>query len=148
MNDSLDRRIVTVRIFNAPRATVFSTWTDPQLLASWWGPKGFTNTFYEFDPTLGGKWRFTMHGPNSGNYENESVFIEIIEPERIVLKHVSPPHFQLTASFEELEGNQTRLTFQQLFDTVKEYNKVKVFAVDANEENMDRLETVVKQING
>ncbi len=25
------------RIFDAPRAYVFSVWTDPQLISEWWG---------------------------------------------------------------------------------------------------------------
>jgi len=87
-----------------------------------------------------------MHGPDGGNYHNESTFIEINEPERIILKHISKPHFQLTASFEEVDKTKTKLTFQQLFETVEVYNKVKVYAVDANEENMDRLDAVLKTV--
>jgi uncharacterized protein YndB with AHSA1/START domain len=142
--DISNRQIITTRVFDAPREIVFSAWTDPGLLAQWWGPRGFTNSFYEFDLRAGGNWRFTMHGPDGGNFPNESVFIEIKEPERIVLNHVSKPQFQLTASFEEVDKNKTKLVFQQLFNTVEEYNKVKVFAVDANEENMDRLVAVLK----
>lgn len=144
MNNHHDRTIVTIRTFNAPREIVFSAWTNPELLKSWWGPKAFTNKFYEFDLNQGGNWKFTMHGPNGGNYENESVFVEIKEPERIVLHHVSNPQFLLTASFEEEDSNKTKLVFEQQFNTVEEYNKIKVYAVDANEENMDRLEEVVK----
>lgn len=144
MNNYPDRTIVTIRTFNAPKEAVFSAWSNPKLLKTWWGPKGFTNTFYEFDLVPGGKWKFTMHGPNGGNYENESVFIEIKAPEKIVLHHVSNPQFLLTASFEDAETNKTKLIFEQQFNTVEEYNKIKAYAVDANEENMDRLEEVVK----
>ncbi|HTM93480.1 MAG TPA: SRPBCC domain-containing protein [Flavisolibacter sp.] len=110
------------------------------------GPKGFTNTFHEFDLRTGGHWKFTMHGPDGGNYPNESVFVEIKEPERIILDHVSKPFFQLTARFEEVDNNKTELTFEQLFPTIEEYNKVKGFAIDANEENMDRLADVLQNM--
>jgi uncharacterized protein YndB with AHSA1/START domain len=142
-----NRKIITTRIFDAPRETVFSAWTNPELLKAWWGPKGFTNTFYEFNLKPGGKWKFTMHGPDGGNYENESVFVEIKEPEKIILNHISNPRFQLTATFEEAGHGKTRLVFEQLFETAEVYNKVKGFAVDANEENMDRLEAVLKVNN-
>lgn len=145
-NDYTDRQITTIRVFNTSRKHVFSAWTNPALLAKWWGPKGFTNTFHEFDLRPGGYWKFAMHGPDGGNYPNTSVFVEIKEPERIVLKHISKPHFQLTARFEEIDGNKTRLIFEQLFETVEEYNKVKVFAVDANEQNMDRLNETLNSI--
>lgn len=145
-NGHHDRQIVTTRVFNASREIVFLAWTNPVLLAKWWGPKGFTNTFHEFDKRPGGKWKFIMHGPDGGNYPNESVFVEIREPEQIILNHISRPHFQLTALFEKIDKNKSRLIFQQIFETVEEYNKVKRFAVDANEENMDRLEEVLKTI--
>jgi uncharacterized protein YndB with AHSA1/START domain len=144
-NDHSERQIITTRVFNAPRKIVFSAWTNPDLLTQWWGPKGFTSTFHQFELKQGGVWKYTQHGPNGGNYENESVFVKIEEPERIIIDHVSPPHFLLTASFEEVDENKTRLVFEQAFDTVEEYNKIKVFAVDANEENMDRLEEALKQ---
>ncbi len=44
-----DKEIVTTRVFDAPRELVFKAWTDPDHLVHWWGPKGFTNTFQEFD---------------------------------------------------------------------------------------------------
>jgi uncharacterized protein YndB with AHSA1/START domain len=147
VNEPPNRQIRTVRVFNAPREIVFSAWTNAHVLAKWWGSKGFTNTFHEFDLRPGGNWKFTMHSPNGGNYPNESVYVEIKEPERIILRHVSQPHFQLTACFEEVDDNKTKLIFEQLFDTAEEYNKVKVFAVDANEENMNRLEEVLKHLS-
>lgn len=147
-NDFPDRQIITSRVFNSSGETVFSAWTNPGLLSQWWGPKGFTNTFHEFDLKPGGNWRYTQHGPKGGNYLNQSIFLEIKKPERIVLQHVSPPQFQLTARFEKLDENSTRLIFEQLFDTTEDYNKVKVFAVDANEENMDRLEELLKHYPG
>ena len=68
-----DREIVTTRVFNAARELVFKAWTDPDHLVHWWGPKGFTNTFQEFDLRPGGIWRFVMHGPDGVDYKNKSV---------------------------------------------------------------------------
>jgi uncharacterized protein YndB with AHSA1/START domain len=134
-----DREIVTTRVFDAPRERVFRAWTDPDHLAKWWGPKGFTNTFQEFDMRQGGNWRFVMHGPDGVDYKNKSVFVEVVKPERIVLQHVSGPRFQVTATFAE-EAGKTKLTFQMLFETAAECATVKVYAVEANEQNFDRLE--------
>jgi uncharacterized protein YndB with AHSA1/START domain len=134
-----EREIVTARVIDAPRERVFTAWTDPEHLAQWWGPTGFTNTFEEFDMRPGGIWRFVMHGPDGVDYKNKSVFVEIVRPERIVFQHVSGPRFQVTATFAEQAG-KTRLTFRMLFDTAAECAKVKGFAVEANEQNFDRLE--------
>ena len=142
-----DRRIVTTRVLEAPRERVFRAWTEPDHLSRWWGPKGFTNTFEAFDPRPGGEWRFVMHGPNGANYKNHSVFVEIVRPERIVLQHASPPRFQLTATFVE-DAGRTRVIFEQLFETAAECEKVKKFAVDANEQNLDRLEAELTRMEG
>ncbi len=136
---SSDREIVSTRVFDAPRERVFQAWTDPEHLARWWGPKGFTNTFHEFDPRPGGVWGFVMHGPDGVDYKNRSVFVEIVKPERIVFDHLSGPRFRVTATFAE-EAGRTRLTWLMLFETVAEYEKVKGYAVEGNRQNLDRLE--------
>jgi uncharacterized protein YndB with AHSA1/START domain len=137
---------VHARIISAPREIVFNAWTTPELLAQWWGPKGFTNTFQEFNLRPGGYWKFIMHGPDGVDYPNTCIFVEISSPERIVLRHVSlVHHFQITADFEDLKG-KTGLTFCQRFETVEELERVKEFVVPANEENLDRLAEVVRTL--
>ena len=102
-SDGTDREIVNTRIINAPRAVVFNAWIEPALLAQWWGPKGFKNTFHEFDPRPGGRWRFVMHGPDGTDYPNESEFLEITKPSTIVFDHLRPMHkFRVTATFDPL----------------------------------------------
>jgi hypothetical protein len=66
----------------------------------------------------------------------------IVAPERIVLEHISAPRFRLTVLFEEL-GDRTKLTFRQLFETSSVYDQMKKLAVQANEENLDRLTDLV-----
>ena len=77
---------------------------DPEHLAKWWGAKGFSNTFEKFEPKAGGNWRYVMHGPDKSDYKNESVFVEVTKPSRIVVDHVSAPKFRLTASFGDRAG--------------------------------------------
>lgn len=134
-----DCEIISSRIFNAPRELVFRAWADPNHLKNWWGPAGFTNIFNEFDFRIGGRWSFIMHGPDKGNYPNECEFIKIKEPSLIAWKRFSKPLFQVVATFEEAPENKTLLVFKMLFDTARECEKVKAFAVDKNEENFDKL---------
>ena len=136
--DATGRELVATRVFDAPRELVFRAWIEPEHLVQWWGPNSFTNTFHEFDPRPGGAWRFVMHGPDGVNYKNESVFVEIALPQRIVLDHVSWPRFRLTAVFEDLSG-KTRLTFRQLFLSAADCDKVMGFAAEANKQNLERL---------
>lgn len=144
---SPDCIIVSTRIFNYKRELVFKAWTDPDHLKNWWGPSGFTNTFHEFDLRPGGRWRFTMHGPEKGNYENEAEFLQIEKPSLIAWKRLSQPLFNVVTTFEDLVGDKTRLIFRMIFNTPEECNKLKGFAPDKNEENFDRLEEELAKMN-
>lgn len=136
--DTAAREIVSTRVFPVPREVMWEAWTNPMILQEWWGPKGFTNTFDEFDFLPGGFWRFTMHGPNGTNYKNESMFLEIKKHERIVFNHRSNPKFQVTVSFENADG-KTRVRFRMLFETPDVRESLKKLVVPSNEENFDRL---------
>ncbi len=135
-----DCQIVSSRIFNTPRELVYKAWADPSHLKNWWGPKGFTNTFNEFNFREGGRWSFIMHAPDKGNFVNECEFIKIVEPSIIAWKRFSKPLFQVVATFEETSAGKTKLVFKMLFYTAQECRKVQPFAVIKNEENFDRLE--------
>ena len=135
-----DREIVSTRVFDASRERVFRAFSDPQVLARWWGPDGFTSTFQEFDFRPGGAWRFVMHGPDGADYRNESEFIEVVSPERIVLEHLRPMHrFLVTMTLAE-EAGKTRLTWRMEFESAAELDRVRAFIPAANEQNFDRLQ--------
>lgn len=140
-----EREIISTRVFDAPRELLFRAWTEPEVLALWWGPKGFRNTFQVFEPKPGGEWRFVMHGPEGTDYRNESVFREIEEPSRIVLDHLSSPRFRVVATFDAV-AEKTRLTFRMVFETAEMRDRVKGVVVGANEENFDRLEVQLERL--
>ncbi|PXY40235.1 ATPase [Flavobacterium cheongpyeongense] len=135
-----ENEIISTRVINFPKELVYSAWADPDHLKNWWGPKGFTNTFTEFDFRPGGKWSFMMHGPEKGNYPNECEFTRIEKPSLIAWKRISKPLFQVAVSFEAVSDNETKIVFKMIFDTPEECNKLKPFVVDKNEENFDKLE--------
>jgi uncharacterized protein YndB with AHSA1/START domain len=135
-----ENEILTVRTVRAPRERVFRAWTEPEALAQWWGPKGFRNTFHVFDPRPGGEWKLTMHGPDGTDHPNESVFLEVNAPERIVFDHSGPMHpFRTTVVFEE-DGEGTRIIWRMLHPAAEDFERMRAFVPAANEQNMDRLE--------
>ena len=81
-----------------------------------------------------------MHGPDKGNYANECTFIKIEKPSIIAWQRISKPIFQVLATFDEVDPDQTKVVFKMLFNSAEECNKLKGFVVDKNEENFDRLE--------
>jgi len=122
------RSIIGSRVFDAPRALVFSVWTDPKHLAQWWGPNGFTTTTHAHDFRPGGVWRFVMHGPDGRDYQNRITFDEIVPPERIVYRHggddVGPVQFTQTVTFEDLGNGKTLLTWHARFPSAEERARV------------------------
>ena len=142
-NKLMEREIITTRIFDAPAETVFKAWENPNILMTWWGPDGFTNTFHEFTFSPGGTWSFTMHGPDGTDYPNTNIFREIITSRLIAFDHLEPVHtFRVTAHFVKT-GNKTQLSFCMQFESAEEYDRVKPYVIDANEQNFDRLEAAL-----
>jgi len=140
-----DREFVHSRVIDAPRERVFKAFSDPAHLARWWGPEGFSSTFEAFDFRPGGAWRFVMHGPDGTNYPNESVFVELKPPERVVLDHLSGHHFRMTITLAE-QGGKTLVGWHQVFDTAAERERIAKFVIEANEQNLDRLAAEVLSV--
>ncbi|MES1241851.1 MAG: SRPBCC family protein [Acidobacteriota bacterium] len=136
---TLEPGIVNTRLFGVPREVLFEAFSDPDQLVHWWGPKGFTNVFHEFDLRPGGSWRFVMHGPDGAEFQIEKEFIEVARPERIVLRHLDAKHgFRMTMTFADEPGG-TRLTWHMLFEDPEENTRLREFISEANEQNFDRL---------
>ncbi|WP_440771650.1 SRPBCC family protein [Natronorubrum sp. DTA28] len=107
------------RTFDAPRERVFEAWTDPEQVAQWWGPKGFTVPRCEMDVRPGGSFSIDMEGPDGTIYPDEGVFHEVDEPERLVVTSRAfeddDGEFQLevrqTVTFADRDG-RTELTLK------------------------------------
>jgi uncharacterized protein YndB with AHSA1/START domain len=141
-----DREIVMTRTVNAPRELVYKVWTEPEHIAKWWGPNGFTNTVHEMHVRQGGTWRYIMHGPDGTNYPNRIVYTEVVPQEKLVYLHGDdidndPNAFHVTITFEA-EGNKTKVTMHSVFASAdllqmltREYG-----VLEGAVQNMNRLE--------
>jgi uncharacterized protein YndB with AHSA1/START domain len=152
-SDSSAREIVIERVFDAPRELVWEVWTKPEHIAQWWGPNGFTTTIETMDFRVGGAWIHIMRGPDGVDYPNNSVFREIIEPERIVFAHGgrrkdgSSANFLSTWTFEAL-GNQTKVTMRVLFDTSAEHDVAvrEIGAIEGGKQTLARLAEYLREV--
>lgn len=61
MSTASKSEIYNSRIVHAPLNTLYNAFANPEHLAKWWGPEGFTNIIHEFDLRPEGKWKLTMH---------------------------------------------------------------------------------------
>ena len=114
-----ERELVITRIFDAPRRLVFKMWTEPEHLARWWGPRGFTTISSRMDVRPGGGWARSMRAPDGSVIRKHGVYREIVAPERLVLTYISEdlagnpgPETVVTVTFADLDG-KTRLTLHQ-----------------------------------
>lgn len=128
----------TQRLLTTPPAAVFAAITDPQRLARWWGPDGFTNQFERCELRAGGRWEFDMIGPDGQRYRNVSSFEAIEADRQIVIRHVSAPMFRLTITLQAAPGG-TLLQWVQQFDDPAVAQAVAHIVAPANEQNLDRL---------
>lgn len=84
------KELILERTFDAPRDLVFKAWTDPKLVAEWWGPNGVTNQVNKWEAEQGGKIDLVMlageeMGPMAGQkWPMLGEFKEIEEPDKLV----------------------------------------------------------------
>lgn len=118
-----DREILSERVFDAPRERVFATYTDPQLIPEWWGPRRMTTVVEEMDLRAGGRWRFLARDTDGREHRFGGIYREITPPERLVQTFEwdgTPGHVIVeTVTFEDL-GERTRLRTTSLFHTTEE----------------------------
>ena len=141
-----DREFVHARVIAASPEQVFRAIAEPERLARWWGPQGFSSSFEHFDFRPGGSWRFVFHGPDGTDYPNENVFREIVPAARVLIEHPSEQHhFFLTITLDAQDG-QTRVGWRQVFDTAAHARAAAPIVREANEQNLDRLDAEVRRL--
>lgn len=114
-----DRAIVMTRSFHAPRHLVFAAWTEPGLIARWYGAKGWDIVEARIDLRVGGAWRFAWQGPRGATMASGGVYREIVAPSRLSYTesfddHWYPGESLVTHDFTEQDGITT-LTTTHLF---------------------------------
>lgn len=106
------------RVVPAPRPLVFRMYTEPDQLARWWGPQGFTTPSVELDVRVGGAYRIAMQPPDGDRFFLRGEFRHVDPPERLAYTFCwEPPDPDdqetiVAISLREL-GNSTELTVEQ-----------------------------------
>jgi uncharacterized protein YndB with AHSA1/START domain len=117
-----DREIHIERIFDAPRDRVWRAFTEPELLAQWWG-RGNKLVIERFELKAGGHWRFVEHGPD-GAHGFEGRFREVTPKDRMVwtFEWDGMPGYPSvdTVLFEDLGDGRTKVISKALFFTTEE----------------------------
>jgi uncharacterized protein YndB with AHSA1/START domain len=118
---STEEPVVTMtRVFDAPREMVWEALTRPEHVAQWFGGHGFSSPVCEMDLRPGGVWRHVMRAPDGSEFPVNSVFVEVVEPERLVWKShrkvsaTETSEVVHTTTLENLDG-KTRWTLVARF---------------------------------
>lgn len=107
--------LTITRVFDAPRELVYAAWTEPDHVASWFGPQGFTCSAVTVDPRPGGRWRACIHSPEGEDHWMHGVYREVSAPERLAFTFAWEAQGQetlVTIGFADL-GGKTEMTFTQ-----------------------------------
>jgi uncharacterized protein YndB with AHSA1/START domain len=135
------------RVLRAPRTLVWRCHTEPERLAKWWGPQGFTITIHEIDVRPGGVWRLTLHGPDGRDYPNKIVYRELVEPQLLDYDHGDFEHVRFHVRTEFLEhGEDTKLVSRMTFASQAQRDATAKYAVDGHASTMQRLDDLLAQL--
>jgi uncharacterized protein YndB with AHSA1/START domain len=117
-----DRTIRVERIFDATRDRVWRAYTEPALVAQWWG-RGNKLVIEKLEVERGGHWRFVEHAEGE-THGFEGRFLEVTPQDRIVrtFEWDGMPGYTIreTAEFTDLGDGRTRFVGTSLFFTPEE----------------------------
>jgi uncharacterized protein YndB with AHSA1/START domain len=136
-----DKPFVISRDFDAPRDLVWKSWTEPERLKHWWGPKGFVVHTCKVDLRPGGRFHYGMSAPDGSDMWGRFVYREIDPPRRLVFitsfsdpdggltRHPGHLHWPLqllsTVTFRKA-GNRTTVTRAQDFPGRNGFNAARL----------------------
>ncbi len=121
-----DLEIRYEKTFDAPIDVVWRAFTEPDLLASWWG-RGHNTEIVRMEVKNGGRWRFIEQAPG-GAEGFEGRYREVVPQQRLVQTFEwdgRPSYISLaTAEFESLPDGRTKLTDTTRFFTAAERDEM------------------------
>ena len=152
---SAGRQLTMTRGFQAPKALVYDAFTQPEQLAQWWGPKGFTTTVKQMDVRPGGIWHYCMSSPEWGDAWGLATYQEVSPPDRLVYRDAfSNPEGTVNqdlpvsvnnVSFTEDDG-RTTLTIVTDFASEEDLQKVlEMGVVEGITSQFERLDELLAE---
>jgi uncharacterized protein YndB with AHSA1/START domain len=107
------------KTLSARPAAVFAAFVEPEQLARWWGPAGFTAPEVDLDVRKGGRYRIRMQPPDAEAFHLRGTYREIDPARRLVLtfawEEPDPDDREtvVTLTFREDDEGGTRVVLDQ-----------------------------------
>jgi uncharacterized protein YndB with AHSA1/START domain len=117
----MESELVITRVLDAPREVVYRAFVDPEMLARWFGPVGWSvpRESVEVDARAGGAYRFTMVNDDDPAETSPVVatFREVVPGELIVGYEEEVPGrpggMMMRLEFHDEGAGKTRLVLRQ-----------------------------------
>ncbi len=161
---ALKEDLVITRIIDAPVELVWKSWTDPEHVKRWWGPKYYTSPFCTIDLRAGGKYIFAMQAPREQGGQvsyTAGVYQKIVPMERLEFTQGlsdqdgnridpatigMPPEFpkelHTVVTFKSIKGDMTELTITETGWTP---SSMYVYALAGTHQSLDKLVESLKK---
>ena len=146
------QELFIVREFDAPRELVFKAHTDPELYVQWLGPHDLTMKIETFEPRDGGSYRY-VHKRDGHEYAFHGVNHEVLAPERIIgtFEFEGLPEkghvLLVTARFDALPGDRTRLTSQSVFQSAADRDGMLQSGMEGGvNDGYERLDEILEKL--
>jgi uncharacterized protein YndB with AHSA1/START domain len=121
------QEITITRVFDAPRDIVWKAWTEPDQIAQWWGPEGWSTPAdgVTMDVRPGGSFRVTSVSDADGSeMTTQGVYREVLEPERLVFEEPAEGSWHdgasSVATFTDLGEGRTEMVVRTTIHTTDE----------------------------
>jgi uncharacterized protein YndB with AHSA1/START domain len=142
--------LTITRDFDAPRELVFKAFTDPKLVARWFGPRQYTTTVDTMEARPGGLWRFIQRDDKGNEFAFHGVHHDVVAPERIVATFEFegvPGHVLLQTTTFEPMGGKTRLKEHLVFESVADRDGMVASGMQkGSDESMDRMAEILAEL--
>jgi uncharacterized protein YndB with AHSA1/START domain len=157
-SNTAKQNIVVTRVIGAPPEQVWKSWTRPELIMQWWGPRSYTSPSCEIDLREGGRYVFCMRAPEeqggsahytAGTYQ-KIIPLEMVEftsgmadkngnkidPVQVGMPPDFPDEIRTIVTFKELVEGVTEVTITEHDWGV---GPMSVFSLIGWHQSMDKL---------
>lgn len=147
-----EKQLIVTRRFAASKSRVWDAWARPELLEKWWAPKPWRAITKDFDFREGGRWLYSMVGPDGEKSWCIVVFKSISPLESFTaldafcdgngIPSTEFPQMHWLIEFEE-DGEFTKVKVTVSFDSIEDMNKIVEMGFEEGfamaHENLDEL---------
>jgi len=135
--------VIVTRVYDAPQKLVYKAYTEPDLVATWWGSAKYTTKIDKLDAKKGGLWRFVARDEAGKKYAFHGVYHDVVSPERIVNTFEYegiPGRVCLKTTLFDKIGGKTKITSTSVFQSAADRDEMlKAGMEDCVLESWDRL---------